>query len=344
MRTARECTTLAGGTLLLAVFFVAVIMTGAVDISPGEIFNTLAGKELEREYVRTIILETRLPMALAAVCCGAMLSVAGLMMQTLFCNPLAGPSVLGISSGASFGVALLMLGAGGLGIMAEGATQPLLTTGSALLGGLASIAVLYIFSSVLKSGVTLLIVGIMISYLCSSGISLLNYFAPADEIRNYLMWGLGSFNGLRLHTSIWLLCLSVLSLIPTFLFIKPLNSMLLGETHLESVGYSIRKVRGVILLFTGLLVAVPAAFCGPIGFIGLVVPHICRLLLRSSNHFILLPGCLVFGASVSLMCAWLSVVPSATFGVLPVNVITPLIGVPVILYLLVNRHRLPYFS
>lgn len=340
----RESVIFLGGFLLMAAFFFAVVLVGAVRIPLNEIIASLSGGEVSSSYYRTIIIEARLPMAIAALCCGSLLSVAGLMMQTVFHNPLAGPSVLGISSGASFGVALFTLSAGGLAGVAAFSRLPVFSITGALVGALVIMVILFAFSSVLKSAVTLLIVGIMVGYLCDSGISLLNYFSSSEEIKNFMVWGLGSFSGLRFNSSMWLLCISVVALLPSFLFVKPLNAMLPGERYLESVGYSPRKVRGGILFFTGVMTAVPTAFCGPIGFIGLIVPHLCRLLFRSSNHVVLMPGCVVFGAVVSLACALAGVIPSATFGVLPINVITPVIGVPVILYLLVNRSRLPYFS
>lgn len=340
----RERTFFASGFGSLVLIFLTLIFMGAVDIPASDIVNVLLGKDVDNPYYRTIIIETRLPMAIAASCCGATLSVAGLMMQTVFNNPLAGPSVLGISSGSSFGVALFMLSGGGMAHLLTGCWQPFLSLTSALAGGLVIIVVLLVFSSVLRSIGALLIVGLMISYLCSSGISLLNYFSPADEIRNFLVWGLGSFSGLRFSSSLWLFCFSIIAILPAFLFVKPLNAMLLGERHLESVGYSLRQTRNCLLFLTGLLVAVSTAFCGPIGFIGLIVPHICRLMFQTSNHLLLLPAVIIFGAVACLVCALLTVLPSATFGVLPVNTITPFIGVPVILYLLINRNKLPYFS
>lgn len=340
----RTAIMLIAGTILMVAAFFVLILFGAVYIPAGDVFAALFGKGNATGFTDTIVLETRLPMAVAAICCGATLSVAGLMMQTLFHNPLAGPSVLGISSGASFGVAILVLSAGGLGGVLTGAWQPILTTVAALVGGMATIMVLFLFSAITRSGVTLLIVGLMLSYLFSSGIALLNYFSPADEIRSYLIWGLGSFTGLRLSSATWLLVLSILALLPTAFFIKPLNALLMGERYVESVGYSMNRIRGGVLLTAGLLVGIPTAFCGPIGFIGLIVPHLCRLLLKSSNHLLLLPASIIAGGLVGLLCAFIGVLPSASFGILPVNVITPLIGVPVILYLLVNRRKLPYFS
>lgn len=333
------------GGLLLIVTFLLVMVTGAVDIPAGEVVRVLFGKSREESsFVQTIVLENRFPMAVSAICCGAMLSVAGLVMQTVFRNPLAGPSVLGVSSGASFGVALLTLGAGGVLFSLNPGWSSLIATIGALAGGLLTILILFAFSSALKSPAAILIAGIMLSYVFSSGISLLNYFSPAEEIRNYLVWGLGSFMGLRFSSSLWLALFSIIALAPVIFFIKPLNAVLMGERYLESVGYSLKRVRSWLLVLTGILVAVPTAFCGPIGFIGLIVPHLCRLMFRSSNHLILLPATILFGAVLCLFCAFLEVLPSSALGILPINVITPFLGVPVVLYLLVNKNKIPYFA
>lgn len=325
------------GLIAVLLLFFALLLTGSVDIPASDVWEVLATGTSPRPYIATIVLQTRLPMAVAAACCGATLSVAGVMMQTLFRNPLAGPSVLGISSGSSFAVAMLMLCFGGAGALNLGDFQPLCTTFFALAGGLLTIAVLNVFSSIIKSAVTLLIVGLMLSYLFSSGISLLNYFSKAEELKSYYMWGLGSFTGLRLKDAIWFAALAAVAIIPTILYIKPLNALLIGERYAESVGFSVKGIRGGILFLTGVLVAVATAFCGPIGFLGLIVPHLVRMLYRTSNHLTVLPGCILFGAVTGLLCALLGVLPAAKFGVLPVNVITPIIGVPVILYLVIRR-------
>lgn len=335
---------MAAGISVLAVIFIFILFYGPVAIPSAEVWDALSGKETGTPYVKTIVLETRLSMAIAACACGAALSVAGLMMQTVFHNPLAGPSVLGISSGASFGVALLMLCTGGALLFETGVWQPFLNVLTALAGGMITILILLAFSSFLKSGVALLVVGVMLGYLFSSGISLLNYFAKADEIRNYLIWGLGSFSGLTLHSSLWMAIGVLPILILSLLYVKPLNALLLGERYLESVGYRVSRVRAGILLLTGLLVALATAFCGPIGFIGLIVPHLCRILFRTSNHLVLLPATMLYGALLSLVCALLSILPASRLGVMPINVITPLLGVPVILFLLTHRKRLPYLS
>ena len=331
-----------GTLLLIAVLFFLLLIIGSAKIPFSAVFDILTGKEVEKEYWIPIVLQTRLPMALAAIACGGTLSISGLMMQTAFANPLAGPSVMGVSSGASLGVAVLMLGSysGFIGIVDLDTWISLI---GALTGGIVVIAILIAFSSMVKNGVMLLVVGIMISYLCSSLISLLNYFSPAEGIRSYFVWGLGSYTGLRLESACWLLVISVLISIGSLYFIKPLNAMLAGDRYTESIGYSIRSTRIGILLTAGLLVAVPTAFCGPIGFIGLVVPHIARITLKTSNHLKLVPASFLYGAAVSLFCAFLGVLPSDKFGILPINVITPLIGVPFILYILLNRKKLLYF-
>lgn len=328
--------------ILLVVLFLLLLFIGSVNIPADAVLDILTGRPVERPYWTTIVMGNRLPMAIAALCCGCTLSVAGLMMQTAFANPLAGPSVLGVASGASLGVAVLMLGAGGL-VVGSWASSLTAFVG-ALVGGIATVGILMAFSSIMKNGVMLLVVGIMISYLCSSVIALLNYFSPADEIRSYLVWGLGSYAGLQLNESLWFIILSFVCCIFSLFYAKPLNALLGGDSYAESVGYSIRRVRGGILLVSGILVAVPTAFCGPIGFIGLVVPHIARLLLHTSNHRILLPASIIMGGAVSLLCALLGVLPSGKFGVLPINVITPFIGIPVILYLLVKRNKILYFQ
>lgn len=329
--------------LLVAALAIGILLVGSVYIDTSEVIKALLRDNEVSSRIKTIIWETRMPMLIGAVCSGAMLSLAGLTMQTLFQNPLAGPSVLGISSGASFGVSLFMLSASGLSAFTIGWIQPAFSIVSALVGGMLTIAVLYLFANIVRSSVSLLIVGLMLSYLFSSLISLLNYFSPSDEIRSFLVWGLGSFNGLRFSSALCFLGIAIAVVLPTFLLIKPLNALLAGERFAESVGYNLRRLRGIMLIVTGVLVAVPTAFCGPIGFIGLIVPHICRMLFKTSNNFWLVPGCILIGAIVTLTCALLCVIQADRFGVLPINVVTPFIGVPIIIYLLVNRSRRLYF-
>lgn len=323
------------------ILFCLLLFIGPVRIPFSEIVEILCGGSPEVSYWSTIILDTRLPMVLAAICCGASLSVAGLVMQTTFMNPLAGPSILGVTSGASLGVALCMLGGLSFSIPAFTGFANIL---GALLGAFAVVLIILFFSSLLKNGVMLLIVGIMISYLASSLISLLNFFSPAEEIRSYLFWGLGSFSGVQLQEAVWLLIFSLIVVSSSMWLIKPLNALLLGERYAVSLGYSMTSLRAVIFLVTGFLIAVPTAYCGPIGFIGLVVPHFARLILKTSNHVWLMPTSALLGMATSLFCALLTVLPANSYGLLPVNVITPIIGIPVIIYILVNRNRMLYFK
>lgn len=333
----------AGTGFCLVVLFFSLLFVGAVDIPASQVWDIICGNEAAKPYWTTIILQTRLPMAIAALSAGMTLSVAGLMMQTAFANPLAGPSVLGVSSGASLGVALLMLGTGA-GFFSLDISESVLSFGGAIVGGIVTVLILIAFSSMVKNNVMLLIVGIMISYLCSSLISLLNYFSPAEGIRSYLMWGLGSYTGLQLDTSLWFLAISVVCCLWSLFTVKPLNALLAGDRYAESIGYSVKRMRGNLLLQSGFLVAVSTAFCGPVGFIGLVVPHIARMMMRTSNHLTLIPASIILGGVISLFCALLGVCPSEKFGVLPINVITPFIGVPVILYLLINRKKILYMQ
>lgn len=343
MQFKRKCLFWIVSGMCVLLFFLALLFIGAVEIPATNVLDILCGKGSEKPYWSVIILQTRLPMAIAALSAGMTLSAAGLMMQTAFSNPLAGPSVLGVSSGASLGVALLMLGSMS-GLVTVDISESMISFGGAIAGGIVTILILIAFSSLVRNNVMLLVVGIMISYLCSSLISLLNYFSPAEGIRSYLFWGLGSYTGLQLEGSLWFMAISIICCIFSIFTVKPLNALLAGDRYAESVGYSVKRMRGSILLLSGLLVSVPTAFCGPIGFIGLVVPHIARMLLRTSNHIILMPSSILLGGALSLFCALLGVLPSERFGVLPINVITPFIGVPVIIYLLINRKKILYMQ
>lgn len=322
---------------LLVVCVIALMMTalciGAVDIPVSDVFKALVSS-VDDGYASVIVLESRLPMAVGALLTGAALSAAGLMMQTTFRNPLAGPSVLGVSSGASLGVALLMLGTWEAGGMYT-------TLAGALLGSAIVIIVLIAFNGVMKNGTMLLIVGVMISYLASSVVSLLNFFAPATGVKSFVVWGLGSFMGLTLHDLPAMSVMIVVLLILAMTLVKPLNILLLGERYAMNMGYGVKSLRFELFSVSGALTAVATAYCGPIGFIGLIIPHIARMLFSTSNHRVLMPACMLLGAAVTLCCAILAVIPSSS-GVLPVNSITPVIGVPVILYIIINRRRLKY--
>lgn len=269
---------------------------------------------------------------------GASLAVSGLLLQTLFRNPLAGPSILGISDGANLGVAAVLLYWGGS--ISQVSDFPI--TGyvavilAALLGAFAILGIIIYFSSKVKNNVMLLIIGIMIGYMASSLISILNYYAAADRVHAFVMWGLGNFSAVSMEQLPFFSIVSVTGLLLSVLLIKPLNALLLGEMYAANLGVKVKQARMQILFCTGLLTAIVTAFCGPISFIGLAVPHIARLLLGTSNHKLLVPATILAGSCVALLCNLLMVVPGSNT-ILPLNAVTPMLGAPVIIYVIINR-------
>ena len=299
----------------------------------------LLGDTNEKASWRFIILESRLPQAITAMFCGASLAVSGLMLQTIFRNPLAGPSVFGINSGAGLGVALVMLFLGGglsVGSLQFSGFAAVLI--AAFFGALAVMAVIFFFSTLVRSHVMLLIIGIMIGYISNSAISLLNFFATDEGVKSYMVWGLGSFGGVSMANMPVFVGVSLFGLSGAMLLIKPLNALLLGDRYAENLGVNIVAVRNWLLVVTGLLTAVTTAFCGPVAFIGLAVPHMARLLLTTDNHRQLLPATMLCGAVVALVCNLLCFLPGDG-GVIPLNAVTPLIGAPVIIYVILISHE-----
>lgn len=328
--------------LCLIILLPLCMVFGSVDIPAEQVVKILAGADVENEVWKVIIIESRLPMALTAILAGASLSVSGLLLQTAFNNPLAGPSILGISTGASLGVAIIMLAMGGA-VTALGTTYYAAIIGGAAIGALSVLLLLLFLSTIVKSTTMLLIVGILIGYLTSSAISLLNFFATQEGVHSFIIWGLGNFSGVTMDKLPIFAATSLISLAGAALMIKPLNALLLGNRYAESMGLNITRTRNAILLFSGLLTAIVTAYCGPIGFIGLVVPHIARMIMGTSNHTVILPATILSGAIVGLLCALISVVTSKV-EVLPLNAITPIIGVPIIIYIILERKRLHYFN
>lgn len=340
MRTYISFTTIG---ILLVILFTACMLTGAVDIPLREIMACICGDDPENPIHKTILTEARLPMAVTAMLCGMALSLSGLMLQTTFSNPLAGPSILGVSTGASLGVALIMLGPAHWFHQMSGVTSDIGTLVGALTGAGVIILILLSFSSAVKSPTMLLIAGIMIGYLASAIVSWLNFFAPAQEVKGYAVWGMGSFMGvttkqLPLFTIVTAtLCLAGLCMA------KPLNALLAGDKYAASLGYNPKRTRTRILMFSGALTAIATAYCGPVGFIGLAVPHIARIFFRTSHHAVLLPATMLTGGAVGLTCAWMCVMPGDK-GILPLSTVTPIIGIPVILYVIIRRKNLYYFN
>lgn len=322
------------------VLFPACLIVGSVDIPLQQVINALVGAPVEKTTWQVIVVEARLPMACTAMLAGAALSVAGLLLQTTFSNPLAGPSILGVSTGSSLGVAIVMLALGGSIGASIGSYLSVLL--GATVGAAVIIAMLLGFSSIVKSTSMLLIAGILISYLASSAISLLNFFSTQEGVHSFVIWGLGNFSGVPLERLPFFASLILITLFCSTMLIKPLNALLLGARYAENLGVNLRRTRNSLLLLSGLLTAIVTAFCGPIGFIGLIVPHIARLALRSSNHTVLLPATALAGAAVALLCTFVSAIPSS--GLIPINAITPIIGVPIILYIIIGRKRILYFN
>lgn len=330
---------------LLFVLFAGGLVYGAVSIPVDSVVNILLGQGAEKVAWQNIVLQSRLPQAVTALLAGASLSVSGLLLQTLFRNPLAGPSILGISDGANLGVAAIMLYFGGsIGLTTDWPLSGYLAVVLAAFGGACCVLglILY-FSSKVKNNVMLLIIGIMIGYMASSLISVLNYYASTDKVHAFVMWGLGNFSGVSLQQLPYFLLFTLVGLLLAVLLIKPLNALLLGEMYAANLGIKIKRTRILILLCTGLLTATTTAFCGPISFIGLAVPHIARLMLGSSNHKMLVPVTLLTGSCIALLCNMLMVLPG-TNNILPLNAVTPMLGAPVIIYVIVNRKNIQYFD
>ena len=328
-----------GLCLVIVVLFASNLLLGSVSIPAEDVMRILLGDTNEKASWRFIILESRLPQAITAMFCGASLAVSGLMLQTVFRNPLAGPSVFGINSGAGLGVALVMLFLGGglsVGSLQFSGFAAVLI--AAFFGALTVMAVIFFFSTLVRSHVMLLIIGIMIGYISNSAISLLNFFATDEGVKSYMVWGLGSFGGVSMANMPVFVGVSLFGLLGAMLLIKPLNALLLGDRYAENLGVNIVAVRNWLLVVTGLLTAVTTAFCGPVAFIGLAVPHMARLLLTTDNHRQLLPATMLCGAVVALVCNLLCFLPGDG-GVIPLNAVTPLIGAPVIIYVILINHE-----
>ena len=326
---------LAMAVLLLAM---ANLLWGSLNIPACDVCRILTGHAYDGSPVwQKIVLEGRLPQMLTALLAGAALGTSGLLLQTAFHNPLAGPSILGIDAGASLGVAIVLLMLGGsasVGTTTIGGH--LLVTAAGVMGALLIMLLLMSLASLLHSQVMLLITGVIISYVTGSIIQLLNYSATEQGIHAFVMWGMGNFTGVGLARLPLFCLLSIGGLSLSLLLIKPLDALLLGERYAENLGISIPRTRQLLLLTTGLLTAVVTAYCGPVSFVGLAVPHMARMILVTSSHRMLLPATMLMGALLTLVCNLLSTLPFDG-SIIPVGVITPLIGAPVILYVILRK-------
>lgn len=322
----------------VCVLFVLNITEGSVRIPLSDVFAILGGKA-DNEAWRYIVVESRLPQAITAVLCGASLAVCGLMLQTAFSNPLAGPSIFGINSGASMGVAIVILVLNG-----SIATDILSLSGfvaiiaGALAGAGAVIAILLLCSQYIRNKVALLIIGIMIGYISSAAISILNFVSTEQGVTAYVMWGMGNFGSVSMRHLPVFASVTFLAVMCSMLLIKPLNALLLGERYAENLGFSTRKTRFWLLLLTGIQTAVTTAYCGPVAFIGLAVPHIARMALRTDNHAVLMPATAITGSLIALLCNLVCVLPTDG-SVIPLNAVTPMVGAPVIIYVVIRQMR-----
>ena len=336
MRKCRNSAVLlfAGWGTLLAILFLANLFWGSVSIPFHAVADILTGGDAGNEGWRLILLHTRLPQAVTALLAGMALSVAGLLLQTLFNNPLAGPEVLGINSGAGLGVAVVMLLLQGTLVAGWGGYLAVLA--GAFMGALFIIAVVLLLARLLSNKIYLLIAGLAMSYLTSSVISILNYFSTAEGVHSYLIWGMGSFGAVSVAQLPFYSVLLAVVLVAALLLVKPLNALLLGDYYAVNLGINIKRVRGVLLLIVGLLTATVTAFCGPVAFIGLAVPHLSRMAVGTSNHRRLLPVTMLLGGAVTLLCNLVCQLPGES-GLLPLGAITPLIGAPVIIYVVLKE-------
>ena len=326
----------------LLVIFVLSLAIGSVEIPLDQIITTLLGGEAERSAWTNIILKFRLPKALTAMLAGMALGVSGLMMQTFFRNPLAGPFVLGISSGASLGVAIVVLSAGTMGsvlIAGLGLTGDLLLTLSAGLGAGFTMLIVLLVATRIRSSMTLLILGLMFGYLVSALVSLLLYFAVPERIQAYINWTFGTFSGVTWDQMPILAGTVVVGLAIALPLTKSLNGFLLGENYARSLGINVSRTRIAIVSSTAILTGVVTAFCGPIGFIGIAVPHLCRSLFNTSDHRLLMPGTVLMGAIVALIASLIAEVPGNNL-VLPLNAVTALIGAPVVIGVILRQRNI----
>lgn len=328
-------------SIALIICFFANIGFGSVFIPLDKVISALFGS-IENESWQIIIMDFRLPKALAAILVGSGLSVSGLLMQTMFRNPLAGPFVLGISSGASLGVALVILGSGLFGAVlgAIWYSKWLIVIAASLGSFLVMLAVLSV-SVKIRDTMAILIIGLMFGSITTAVVSVLAYFSSADQLQQYIFWGFGSLGNLS-WTEILIFAIAYsIGMILAVSSIKTLNSFLLGENYAQSLGLRIRRSRMLIVVSTSILAGVITAFLGPIAFIGLAVPHLARQLFNTSNHRVLLPAIAILGAIVMLFCDLIAQLPSSDY-VLPINAITSLIGAPVVIWLLVRKRKMMF--
>jgi len=326
--------------IIVIVLWFTNISLGSVSIPLKDIVAIIFGDETIKDSWQTIILNFRIPKAITAVLVGSGLSISGLLMQTLFRNPLAGPFVLGISSGASLGVALLILGSsvfGGAFLTLSFSSWSIAIAAS--LGSFLVLSAVILAANKVKNTMSILIIGLMFGSFTGAIISVLSYFSEAEQIQQYVFWSFGSLGNLSWNEIYIFLAIYSIGIIGTIVIIKPLNSFLLGENYAKSLGINVKQSRIIILVVTSLLTGVITAFSGPIAFIGLAVPHLAKLIFTTSNHKILIPATAITGAIVLLVCDMIAQLPTSEY-TLPINAITSLFGAPIVIWLLIRKKKM----
>jgi iron complex transport system permease protein len=330
--------------ILLVILFIADIFLGSVKIPVSEVLNTFFSSNLEYPEYSTIVLHFRLPKALTALFAGFALSVSGLQMQTIFKNPLAGPYVLGISSGASLGVAIVVLGVSTLGVFNYlGILSNWIIVLAAWIGSGLILLLIFAVSTRVKDIMTILILGIMFGSATTAVVGILQYFSNETMLKAFIIWTMGSLGGVTISHLYVLIPSILLGLFISFISVKMLNALLLGENYAKSMGLNIKLSRILIFFSTSMLAGTITAFCGPIGFIGIAVPHLARMVFKTANHSVLLPGSMIIGGIVLLFSDIVSQLPGKESS-LPINSITALVGIPIVIWIIIRKQKFSTIS
>ena len=326
--------------MALLLCFVLNISLGSVSIPFKDTFNVILGGELSNDSWKYIVWNYRIPKAFTAILVGSGLALSGLLMQTLFRNPLAGPFVLGISSGASLGAALLIMGASLFsGLFSFGIVNDVSLAVASSIGSFLVLLVVVVVAYRIKDTMALLIIGLMFGSITAAIVSILSYFTDAEKLQQYIYWSFGSVGNLSWQQLLLLLSIILVGVILSIMSIKPLNSLLLGENYARSLGVNLKKSRYIIIIASGLLAGGITAYAGPIAFIGLAVPHLTRQIFNTTDHKVLAPAVLVYGAILMLICDTIAQLPTSA-NVLPINAITSIVGAPVVIWLLVRKKKI----
>jgi len=324
------------GALLLAI---GDLLIGTTPLSIGQVWSVLSGSA-EDESLVTIVWRMRMPKVLVALFAGMALSASGLQMQTLFRNPLAGPYVLGVNSGASLGVALFTLAMPMLGVASASWLHSFGVTGMAWMGSAVILLLVISLSRTVRNINTILIIGMMLSSAISALVGILQYIGTEESLKAFVVWTMGSVSTVTVEELWVLIPVVIVGLVLSIVVIKPLNMLLLGENYARTMGLNVSRTRAIIFLSTTLLAGTVTAFCGPIGFIGLAMPHLARITFRTADHRVLMPATMLWGALSMLFCTFACDIVARQGVMLPVNTITSLLGIPVIIYVVLrNSHR-----